>query len=272
MTGMQNDIHTRAWQCLSACDPAEKSRLTLQLADDWAKLGIPLDPNTEPEPIGEPGRPSRPGLVPVSKVPKRGIRTEQGRVILAHALAHIEFNAINLALDAVYRFRDMPREFYGDWLQVAKEEGEHFNLLRKYLNCHDHEYGDYDAHNGLWETARLTAGDVLLRMALVPRLLEARGLDVTPGMMDKLKSVGDTEFVACLEVIHRDEIDHVRKGNHWFRYLCECRGLEPRQTFRELLAQYMPGAVIGPFNRKSRLEAGFTEADLDDLELLEAEL
>lgn len=184
---------------------------------------------------------------------------------LCHALAHIEFNAINLALDAVYRFRDMPIDYYTDWLKVAAEEALHFSLLNKYLVDQNVSYGDYDAHNGLWEMAVKTDHDVLVRMALVPRVLEARGLDVTPGMINKLERIGDTKLVDILQVIYRDEIGHVKIGSCWFNYLCEQRSLLPDETFSDLLDEYMEGACFGPFDDAVRLQAGFSKRELTDL-------
>jgi uncharacterized ferritin-like protein (DUF455 family) len=192
-------------------------------------------------------------------VPRRKLTTPAGRAALVHAIAHIEFNAINLALDAVYRFRGLPSAFYDDWLQVAAEEAEHFLMLRRRLATLGHAYGDFDAHNGLWEMAVRTAHDPLLRMALVPRVLEARGLDVTPGMMERLRAAGDPETVEILAVILREEIGHVAIGTRWFRHLCDQRGLDPDRTFGELITEYMPGRIRPPFHEAARREAGFTE-------------
>ncbi len=189
---------------------------------------------------------------------------------LAHAIAHIEFNAINLALDAVYRFRHMPRDFYADWLRVAAEESRHFLMLADYLAQHDAAYGDYDAHNGLWEMAVKTDHDVMVRMALVPRVLEARGLDVTPGMIEKLKKAGERQLVEILEIIHREEIGHVLIGSRWFRYACEQRGLSPRDVFTRLLNDHTKGIIQGPFDEESRLKAGFTEDEIEQLVTMSA--
>jgi uncharacterized ferritin-like protein (DUF455 family) len=184
-------------------------------------------------------------------------------------VAHIEFNAINLALDAVYRFRDLPEAYYGDWLQVAAEEAYHFSLLRERLRELDCTYGELPAHNGLWEQACKTDHDVLIRMALVPRVLEARGLDVTPGMMQRLREVGDEPTIAILEIILRDEIGHVRIGSHWFRYCCAQRGLEPEATFRQLIREVLQGPLRGPFYTEARLQAGFSANELAQLEAME---
>ena len=259
----------RARDCLLARDPHRKVELTHALARDWVNGTLSLESLEPPDPIDDAGRPECPELVPPRDVPRRSVNTAQGRIVLAHALAHIEFNAINLALDAAYRFRGMPRDFYADWLRVADEEASHFSLLNQYLEERGHRYGDFAAHNGLWEMAQKTAHDPLVRMALVPRVLEARGLDVTPGLIDKLQAAGDEAFVDHLRIIHRDEIGHVAIGSRWFRYLCEQRGLDARETFRGLIQDYMKGTLRGPFDEVVRIQAGFTEQELADLNALE---
>jgi len=181
---------------------------------------------------------------------------------MLHAIAHIEFNAINLAWDAVQRFRNMPRAYYDDWVRVADEEAYHFGLIRDHLHEYGHDYGDFDAHNGLWEMAEKTAGDALERMALVPRVLEARGLDVTPGMITKLRQGGDARAVDILEIILSDEIGHVQIGTCWFRYLCGERGLEPESTFFYLLSRHFPKGLHGPFNEQARRKAGFSQGEM----------
>ena len=262
---MSSNLFERVWQCLQAKQAPEKCKLTHALYRDWQAGNLVVEDAAPPLPIGAAGRPDKPVLVAPRQVPRRNIKTEQGRVILAHALAHIEFNAINLALDAVYRFRDMPEGFYAGWLQVADEEASHFSLLESYLNKRNCNYGDYHAHNGLWEMAQKTAHDVMIRMALVPRVLEARGLDVTPGLIKKLQQAGDDEFVSHLEIIHRDEVGHVAIGSEWFRYVCAQRGLDARFTFKQLIQDYMKGQLKGPFDEVVRIQAGFTEQELADL-------
>ncbi len=226
---------------------------------------LPLEEGGESHPVPVPGRPPKPELVAPSRLPRRRIHTREGLIGLLHALTHIEFNAINLALDAVYRFRGLPGAFYDDWLQVAAEEAYHFGLLRKRLRVLGADYGDLPAHNGLWEMACRTAHDPMVRMALVPRVLEARGLDVTPGMMERLRAAGEEEVVAALEIILRDEVGHVAIGTRWFRHCCEQRGLEPADTFFSLLQEYMTGPVKGPFHHQARREAGFTEEEMSRL-------
>ncbi len=257
-----SNLFEAAQTCLAVCEPDEKTALTHDTATAWREEWLLPESIQPPEPIGEPGRPQYPRLVAPRELPRRRVNTAEGHAALLHAICHIEFNAINLAWDAVYRFRDMPREFYDDWIRVADEEATHFNLLHRCLQNLSYEYGDFEAHNGLWEMAQTTAFDPLVRMALVPRVLEARGLDVTPGIMKKLQACGDECAVAALEIVLRDEIGHVAIGSRWFKYLCDQRQLEPETTFRNLLSQYMTGRVRGPFHKQARLEGGFSEAEL----------
>jgi uncharacterized ferritin-like protein (DUF455 family) len=212
------------------------------------------------------GRPARPELVHPSELPRRGLGSVSGRVALLHAVAHIEFNAINLALDAALRFDGLPDRYYRDWLSVAADEARHFRLLSDRLAELDAAYGDLPAHNGLWEMAEKTAHDPLVRMALVPRVLEARGLDVTPGMIEKLCQAGDQASVACLEVILDEEVRHVAIGSTWFRYLCRQRGLPAEATFRALLEEYFAGGLRGPFNVAARRRAGFSGTEIEELD------
>jgi len=263
---MTADLHAAARRCLDATDPAEKLRLT---HGTWraflAGELLPGETSPAPEPIGAPGRPERPLLVPQRQVPHRGLGTPDGRAALVHAVAHIEFNAINLAWDAVYRFRGKPLAYYRDWASCAHDEARHFAMLAERLAELGYAYGDFDAHNGLWEMAEKTAHHDTARMALVPRVLEARGLDVTPGMIERLVSVGDERTVAILQVILREEVAHVAAGTRWFHHCCERDGIDPRETFLDLLRDYMGRNLRGPFNRPARLEAGFDEEELDRL-------
>jgi len=268
---ISNDIFTAAQQCLASCCVADKLRLTKETAQQWREGGYTLTPATPPQPIGETGRPAKPLLVKPADVPRRGLGSEAGRAALIHAITHIEFNAINLAWDAVYRFRGLPQQYYSDWIRVADEEAYHFALLSERLQDLGHHYGDFPAHNGLWAMAQKTADDPMVRMALVPRVLEARGLDVTPGMMQRLKKAGDEESVAILEIILRDEIGHVEIGSRWFKYLCDERGLNPASTFRELVSAYFIGELRGPFDYTMRQQAGFSTEELEALEKLAAQ-
>jgi len=261
-----NSLHAAAKACLDASEPAEKLRLTHAT---WQALQAgelqpdPLAPS--PQPISAPGRPELPRLVPQRQVPQRGLGTPEGRAALVHAIAHIEFNAINLAWDAVYRFRGFPAEYYRDWASCAHDEARHFAMLDARLAELGHAYGDFDAHNGLWEMAQKTAHSDLARMALVPRVLEARGLDVTPGMIERLRGVGDERTIAILEVILREEVAHVAAGTRWFRWCCERDAREPRATFIALLREYMGGNLRGPFNHPARYMAGFDTEEMRQL-------
>lgn len=258
------NLYQRSYECLMETDTAKKREAVVVLFDQWKKGQLNRE-LSELKRIGIPGRPSSPDLINPSKLKQRKLGSELGRATLIHAILHIEFNAINLALDAVYRFRDMPDEYYADWLLVASEESYHFSLLEKRLEKLGYRYGDMPAHNGLWEMVLKTDHDVLTRMALVPRVLEARGLDVTPGMIERLEKVGDTETVDILHIILRDEIGHVAIGSRWFKYCCGLKGLEPEETFRELLLEYMGRGLNGPFHNEARLQAGFSQNEIDEL-------
>ncbi|MEY4268486.1 MAG: hypothetical protein RIS90_3021 [Pseudomonadota bacterium] len=211
---------------------------------------------------GMPGVPQRPPLVPPQQLKPRSPGTREGRAALIHALAHIEANAINLALDVTWRFAGMPERFYRDWLQVACEEALHFELLREHLLTLGFDYGDFPAHNGLWEMAQKTETSLLARLALVPRTLEARGLDASVPIRNRLVSVGDHRGAAILDIILRDEIGHVAIGNHWYRHLCSAQALDPIRTFAELAARHGAQKLKGPFNLDARRAAGFDEAEL----------
>jgi uncharacterized ferritin-like protein (DUF455 family) len=265
---MSLNLYLAAERCLRCTEVGPKLDLAKRLRDDL-KAGLLSRSGDVREPdLLEAGRPPRPLLVAPGKLSHRRIGKPEGQAALIHAVAHIEFNAINLACDAVYRFRDMPDTYYADWTQVAAEEAHHFSLLQERLRQLGYAYGDFPAHNGLWELAVKTAGDPLLRMALVPRVMEARGLDVTPGMMERFASIGDKQTVAVLEIILRDEVAHVEAGSRWFRHLCVQRGLEPESTYFELLEQHFSGGIRCPLHKPARREAGFTESELGRLEAL----
>jgi uncharacterized ferritin-like protein (DUF455 family) len=235
-------------------------------AVDQIDLDQPIDVSRQLEerlPLPtSPGRPQKPTLVSPTVLEKRAVSTPEGRAILLHALAHIEFNAINLALDIVWRFAGQPTAFYRDWLQVAKEESRHFQLLRARLNDLGYQYGDFVAHNGLWEMAAKTADDLLARLALVPRTLEARGLDASLPLRRKLANAGDEQSAQILDVILRDEIGHVGIGNQWYRHLCSAQGLDPYVTYDWLAIEYNAPKLRGPFNWEARRQAGFDEREL----------
>lgn len=257
------ELRSAALSWLAERDAALKVEGVRMLARIWLSGEIKLDTHatlTIKKVI--PGTPEKPELVSPLSVKRRAMNTLEGRAILIHALAHIEFNAINLALDAIWRFDGMPREYYSDWLQVADEEALHFSLLTGHLQEHGYAYGDFPAHNSLWEMAAKTQHDILARIALVPRTMEARGLDATPQVRAKLAQAGDKAAAAILDIILRDEIGHVAIGNRWYNRLCEQRGLEPVATYARLAAEYHAPAMRGPFNLAARRAAGFSEPEL----------
>ena len=217
------------------------------------------------EPAGIPGRPAKPELVAHTQLRQRSMATVEGRATLLHALAHIELNAIDLACDICWRFAGMPDAFYRQWWNVAFEEALHFQLLREHLQSLGYAYGDFPAHNALWEMAQKTRHDLLARIALVPRTAEARGLDASPPIKAKLVGAGDLRAGEILDVILRDEIGHVKVGNDWFRALCAERGLDPVSTYAELAQKYQAPRLRGPFNLEARRAAGFAEDELDAL-------
>ena len=261
-------LQARARHCLACTGVEEKLAATAAVAQAFAagELALEERPFGSAVDSGDPGRPPRPRLVDPRGLPRRGLGSIAGRAALVHAVAHIEFNAIDLAWDAVQRFGGMPAAYYADWVGVAADEARHFRLLAARLAELGHAYGDFDAHEGLWDMARRTAGSCLERMALVPRVLEARGLDVTPGMIDRLRGVGDEATVAILETILREEVAHVACGSRWFAWCCQREGLDPVVTFRTLLERHLRGSVRGPFNTEARLRAGFSAAELEELE------
>jgi uncharacterized ferritin-like protein (DUF455 family) len=258
-----NELRRAALHWLSIGEPASKADGVEALRRAWEEGRVPLDMQAAHVPdCAIPGRPARPELVPPLNVKPRSMRTLEGRAALIHALAHIEFNAINLALDAIWRFAGMPREYYADWLRVAAEEALHFSLLAAHLRTLGFAYGDFPAHNSLWDMAEKTGGDVLARIALVPRTLEARGLDASPGVRAKLAQAGDDAAAAILDIILRDEIGHVAVGNRWFGWLCDQRGIDPVAGYAELAVRYKAPPLRGPFNLDARRAAGFTETEL----------
>jgi uncharacterized ferritin-like protein (DUF455 family) len=263
---LPGNVHLAARRALAEVDVAAKLAAAERLWADWRAGALIPTAWTDPQPLLEAGRPARPELAPPAAMPRRELNQPDGHAALIHALAHIEFTAINLALDAVYRFTGLPADYYADWLKVAAEEARHFRLLRDHLRGLGRDYGDFPAHEGLWDLARKTAHDPLARMALVPRLMEARGLDATPGIRRKLAGIGDRAGAAILDIILADEVGHVAAGDRWFRHLCAGRGLAPEQTYLDLLANSDVPKPRGPFNEAARRAAGFGAEELRRLE------
>ena len=261
----RSELRTAALQCLLLTNPVAKIAAIASMAEAFAGESWTLLASGEIEVTGTiPGRPERPLLVAPRLVGRRSMTTLEGRAMLVHALAHIEFNATNLALDALWRFAGMPTAYYTDWLRVAAEEATHFSMLAAHLQVLGYGYGDFAAHDSLWEMVEKTRGDILARMALVPRTLEARGLDAIPPLRAKLAQAGDMAAAAILDKILHDEIGHVEVGNRWYRHVCAQRGLEPRAAYFDLARQYQAPVLKGPFNIAARRRAGFTEPELTD--------
>ncbi|NPC55606.1 ferritin-like domain-containing protein [Caenimonas soli] len=257
------ELRQRALQALCTPDPLEKVALARALWTERASFSIAEQ--APPPGLELPGRPPRPELIHPAKVPRRSPFKPEGLAALLHAIAHIEFNAINLALDAAWRFDGMPPGFYEDWVRVAAEEAYHFSLLREHLSSLGYGYGDFAAHDNLWGMCEKTADDVVARMALVPRTLEARGLDATPQIQDKLRRVGTPaaqRAVEILDVILTDEIGHVAIGNYWYRWLCAREGLDAVTHYEVLVARYDAPRLYPPFNEDARKSAGFTDEEL----------
>ena len=263
MTSKTKSLGADALAVLETSNPVEKALLATSLVKRWGSVAsLSVVPNATPPP--RPSRSNRPLLLPPAKVPRRRInRGVKGRIALLHALAHIELNAVDLACDIIVRFgyeKELPADFFKDWAKVAADEGRHFLLLSERLYKLGATYGDLPAHDGLWEAAENTADNLLARLAVVPLVLEARGLDVTPPMIEKLRAVEDQESAAILEIIHRDEIRHVAIGQKWFAYLCDKRKLDPVLTFQNLVQHYFKGKLRPPFNKISRDAAGMPAA------------
>ena len=263
------DIFELSLQALRCCSSVEKINKIKSLEQKLLDAQFSTESELSIEKVTQPGRPALPVHVHPAEVKRRRLGSVEGRIALVHAIAHIEFNAMNLALDAVYRFRGMPHAYYRDWMRVAREESIHFQLLSTRLEELSSYYGALPAHGGMWAMAVETDYDVMVRMALVPRVLEARGLDVTPPMLDKLSAVNDAATVAIFERILTDEVEHVKIGNHWFGALCEQRGLCAEETFKVLLHKHGKAALRGPFNKPARRRAGFSEAELVELDKIE---
>ena len=255
---------------LLATDPTIKCDLTQQLQQEALAGELHWDFDTPVLDFARAGQPTKPVLVDPKQVKSRKMATPEGYAALLHAVAHIEFNAINLALDAAYRFRHIAPEFQLDWLRVAAEEAQHFCLMRERVQAQGFDYGDFEAHNHLWDMAYKTAYDPLLRMALVPRVLEARGLDVTPAMRAKIEQKGDVETCKVLDIIYRDEVGHVKVGNEWYHHLCQQRGLDALGLFKQLIQRYDLFLFRGHLNFEARERAGFSSFELTMLQDFQA--
>jgi uncharacterized ferritin-like protein (DUF455 family) len=268
---LPSELRQHALQAFATPDPDEKIRLVNLWRDDKAAFHLDAQAHLCP-PNDQPGRPAKPLLVHPGKVPKRSPHTLPGRAALMHSICHIEFNAIALALDAVWRFADMPEAYYLQWMQVAVEEAYHFGLVRDQLAAMGCSYGDHTAHDGLWEMCEQTKHDITARMALVPRTLEARGLDATPIIQAKLQTIHAPDAQACigiLDIILRDEIGHVAVGNRWYRWLCESKALDPLAHFALLQSEYDAPLPKPPINIAARIQAGFSPDELTWMQQLD---
>ena len=260
-----SELRQVALEILSLSDPQDKVNQVFQLFSDYHEQRIVLNAEVSlsAENMMLPGRPEKPILVPPLQVPRRKMDTVEGRASLLHSLAHIEFNAINLALDAIWRFAGMPTQYYADWLKVAKEEAYHFSLVENYMQSFGYRYGDFEAHNSLWEMVERTTDSIIARMALVPRTMEARGLDAVPMIRERFKQIKEPGAVQILDIILRDEIGHVAIGNHWFNYLCGQNNLSPIATYQDLAITYRAPKLKGPFNVEARRLAGFSPEEIE---------
>ena len=245
---------------IRAADLDVKTLLTQEVARRWSARSMSLRSPLDMQVPDRPGRPEKPDLIPPRQVPKRALTTEKGRVALLHAIAHIELNAVDLALDIVARFASepVPISFFDGWMRVAFEEAKHFRLVRDRLRQLGADYGDLPAHDGLWQAAHDTRNDLTARLAVVPLILEARGLDVTPALQAKLREAGDLESAAVLDVIYEDEKGHVAVGAKWFRFLCARQKKDPAAAFQALVRANFRGPLKAPFNDIARAEAGLT--------------
>lgn len=262
-----NSIFEFAEACLYHNDVDEKLALTHQAMQLARKGRLQLASSKPVLPISGVKFPERPVLLPPKQMPKRNLNTPEGVAAFFHAIGHVEFVAIYLAWDLLYRFRGLPEPFYCDWLRVADEEAQHFALIREHLRLMGVDYGDLPAHGGLWEHATDTAEHLLARLALVPRCMEARGLDVTPALIEKFRQLNHQESVAVLTRILTDEIGHVQLGSTWFKFVCREQCLDSETEYRRLLERYYKGGKPkGPFNRALRYKAGFSETEVDWLE------
>jgi len=268
------NLYQEAKNCFLTDDPYEKIALSQDITAAWDsgllewQEGDPLL-SEPPLQLNQPGHLDKPPIVDVHKVKNRGFKSIQQRASLLHALAHIELTAVNLAWDTVYRYRHLPQEYYADWVQTGKEEAHHFSLLCAGLKDMGYAYGDFPVHNELWQMAVTTADDLMARMAIVHRVLEARALDVVPFSVEKFRTIGDHQTADSLLVIANDEVGHVNSGARWFRYCCQQQQLDPEKMFFSLIKKYLRATPRGPFNRDARIKAGFSLTEMAELERLD---
>ena len=262
---MEN-LYQTAKDCFLIADPDVKIARTNEIASMWFSGKMEWLEGDAPQNLQEPGRLDKPEIVMPRDLKKRKPHTETGRAALIHSLAHIELTAVNLAWDAIYRYRDMPKEYYADWVQCAKEEAGHFALLRQKLRDMGFDYGSFAVHGELWKMAITTKDDLTDRMAIVHRVFEARALDVIPHTLGRFEQLNDTEMVKILNLICNDEIGHVNSATRWFRYRCEQQGMNPDTTFVALLKHYLTSPLAGPFNYQARKQSGFNQFELDYLD------
>ncbi len=249
-----------AVRAIRAADLDIKTLLAQETARRWSGRTLSLRSPLDMAVPDRPGRPEKPELIPPRQMPKRALTTDKGRIALLHAIAHIELNAVDLALDIVARFatEPVPNSFFDGWMTVAFEEAKHFRMVRDRLRQLGADYGDLPAHDGLWQAAHDTRNDLTARLAVVPLILEARGLDVTPALQAKMREAGDMESAAVLDVIYEDEKGHVAVGAKWFRFLCARQKKDPAATFQALVRANFRGPLKAPFNDIARAEAGLT--------------
>jgi uncharacterized ferritin-like protein (DUF455 family) len=262
---MIDNLFYLAHQCLVESNLDKKLLLSFNVAKKISNVHVSFDSYVIDADSLKPGQPKKPALITPKDVPKRNILTREGRAAMIHSFAHIEFNAINLAWDLICRFQNMPNDFYIDWAEVAAEETKHFKLLRDNLNDIGYDYGDFPAHDGLWTIAKRTEHDILLRLAVVPRIMEARGLDVTPNLIERFRQVKDNNTVSILELILEEEIGHVYLGTKWYRYMCEQQNQNPEEKFKKIVDEFIPSAKIKKLNNEARIMAGFSQSEIDYL-------
>jgi len=265
------NLFQEAEHCLKISDPQEKIAYGMEVVSDWNATNLEWDCSDSPRIINSPGHLDKPIIVPPNKLKKRGFGSQQQIASLLHALAHIEITAVNLAWDSICRYPGMPQEYYDDWINTAKDEGEHFLALRQQIKLLGYDYGDFPAHAELWNMAIQTADNLMHRMGIVHRVLEARALDVVPFAVQKFQTIKSGDTAKVLIRIANDEVNHVAAGTRWYRYCCEKEKVDPDKTFFKLIKQYLNSYPRGPFNESSRASAGFSKNEITLLKYYDAE-